>query len=109
VIWRCRWCANDMLILVRRWPAEKLAEVHGCTISRETLRGWMIAAGLWIDRRHRLPAPHQPRRPANAEKSAPPADGGRRSRLLASTFVVGVSGSACSGGLRCEVAIGPVG
>src|SRR5271166_1213716 len=42
--------------------AEKLAEVHGCTISRETLRGWMIAAGLWIDRRHRLPSPHQPRR-----------------------------------------------
>jgi hypothetical protein len=30
--------------------------------SRETLRGWMIAAGLWIDRRHRLPSPHQPRR-----------------------------------------------
>src|SRR5215469_7366797 len=27
--------------------AEKLAEVHGCTISRETLRGWMIAAGPW--------------------------------------------------------------
>jgi hypothetical protein len=26
--------------------AEKLAEVRGCTISRETLRGWMIAAGL---------------------------------------------------------------
>ena len=23
--------------------AEKLAAVHGCTISRETLRGWMIA------------------------------------------------------------------
>lgn len=42
--------------------AEKLAEVRGCTISRETLRGWMIAAGLWVDRRHRLPSPHQPRR-----------------------------------------------
>src|SRR3954462_7184719 len=42
--------------------AEKLAEVHGCMISRETLRGWMIAVGLWIDRRHRLPSPHQPRR-----------------------------------------------
>src|SRR5262249_52038155 len=42
--------------------AEKLAEVHGCAISRETLRGWMIAAGLWIDRGHRLPSPHQPRR-----------------------------------------------
>jgi hypothetical protein len=25
--------------------AEKLAEVHGCMISRETLRVWMIAAG----------------------------------------------------------------
>ncbi len=42
--------------------AEKLAKHHGCTVSRETLRGWMIAAGLWQDRRHRLPSPHQPRR-----------------------------------------------
>src|SRR5690349_8552572 len=42
--------------------AEKLAEVHGCMISRETLRVWMIASGLWVDRRHRLPSPHQPRR-----------------------------------------------
>jgi hypothetical protein len=42
--------------------AEKLAMQHGCSISRGTLRGWMIADGLWIDRRHRLPSPHQPRR-----------------------------------------------
>jgi len=42
--------------------AEKLAEHHGCSISRETLRGWMIADGLWTDRRHRAPSPHQPRR-----------------------------------------------
>lgn len=42
--------------------AEKLAELHGCEVSRETLRGWMIAEGLWVDRRHRLPSPHQPRR-----------------------------------------------
>jgi len=41
--------------------AEKLAQ-HGCVVSRETLRGWMIEAGLWIDRRHRLASPHQPRR-----------------------------------------------
>jgi hypothetical protein len=34
--------------------AEKLAEHHGCSVSRETLRGWMIAEGLWQDRRHRL-------------------------------------------------------
>ena len=42
--------------------AEKLVERHGCRVSRETLRGWMIADGLWVDRRHRLPSPHQPRR-----------------------------------------------
>jgi len=42
--------------------AEKLAEHHGCSVSRETLRGWMIADGLWQDRRHLLPSPHQPRR-----------------------------------------------
>src|ERR1700741_992022 len=42
--------------------AEKLSEHHGCSVSRETLRGWMIADGLWQDRRQRLPVPHQPRR-----------------------------------------------
>ena len=42
--------------------AEKLAEHHGCSVSRETLRGWMIADGLWQDRRRRLALPHQPRR-----------------------------------------------
>jgi len=42
--------------------AEKLAERHGCRVSRETLRGWMVADGLWLDRRARLPSPHQPRR-----------------------------------------------
>ena len=44
------------------FAAEKLAEHHGCSVSRETLRGWMIADGVWIDRRHRLASPHQPRR-----------------------------------------------
>ena len=28
----------------------------------ETLRQWMMADGLWVDRRHKLPSPHQPRR-----------------------------------------------
>ena len=42
--------------------AEKLAAHHGCSVSRETLRGWMIADGLWCDRQHRLASPHQPRR-----------------------------------------------
>src|SRR6195952_357257 len=44
------------------FAAEKLADHHGCSVSRETLRSWMIADGLWIDRRHRLASPHQPRR-----------------------------------------------
>jgi hypothetical protein len=41
--------------------AEKLTELHGFGISRETLRHWMIEEGLWVDRRHRLPSVHQPR------------------------------------------------
>ena len=41
--------------------AEKLAEGHGCRVSRETLRQWMMADGLWLDRRRRLPSVHQPR------------------------------------------------
>src|SRR5882672_4180846 len=41
--------------------AEKLAELHGIHLARETLRQWMIAAGLWKDRRARLKPVHQPR------------------------------------------------
>ncbi len=41
--------------------AEKLAEIHDCRVSRETLRKWMIEDGLWLDRRRRLPSVHQPR------------------------------------------------
>jgi hypothetical protein len=61
---------RTVLALVReRYPdfgptlaTEKLAERHGLKIGVETLRQWMMAEGLWIDRRHRLPSPHQPRR-----------------------------------------------
>lgn len=41
--------------------AEYLAEQHQITISHETLRKWMIQAGLWKDRDARRPRPHQPR------------------------------------------------
>src|ERR1700723_2737245 len=41
--------------------AEKLAELHGIVLARETVRQWMIAAGLWKDRRARLRPVHQPR------------------------------------------------
>ena len=44
------------------FAAEKLAARHDLRLGVETLRQWMIAEGLWIDRRHRLPSPHQPRR-----------------------------------------------
>ena len=41
--------------------AEKLAELHGIVLARETVRQWMIAADLWKDRRARLKPVHQPR------------------------------------------------
>ena len=40
---------------------EKLANLHDCPVSRETLRKWMMEDGLWLDRRRRLPSVHQPR------------------------------------------------
>ncbi len=40
---------------------EKLAEQHGVVISRETLRHWMIDAGLWVPRSQRPRRVHQPR------------------------------------------------
>ena len=41
--------------------AEKLAAEHGFSFSSETLRKWMIADGLWRDRKQRKSI-HQPRR-----------------------------------------------
>jgi transposase len=40
---------------------EKLAELHGLGMSRETLRRWMIEVGLWIPRSRRPRRVHQPR------------------------------------------------
>jgi hypothetical protein len=41
--------------------AEKLREAHGIALGRETLRLWMIAAGIWADRKQRRKRVHQPR------------------------------------------------
>jgi hypothetical protein len=41
---------------------EKLVARHGLRIGVETLRQWMMADRLWVDRRHKLASPHQPRR-----------------------------------------------
>ena len=43
------------------FAAEKLLENHGITVSRETLRQWMIAAELWVPRDKRLARAYQPR------------------------------------------------
>ena len=41
--------------------AEKLAELHSLTVSRETLRKWMVEAELWVPRKQRRRV-QQPRR-----------------------------------------------
>jgi len=41
--------------------AEKLQELHDITVSRETLRAWMIAEGLWDARARRRRKIYQPR------------------------------------------------
>lgn len=48
---------------------EKLEEVHGLILGKETIRRLMIKAGLWIPRRQRAPKIHQPRyrRPCTGE------------------------------------------
>src|SRR5271165_2183770 len=57
-----------VLTIIRQWywdfgptlAAEKLREDHGIAVGRETLRQWMIEAGLWRDRKQRKQV-HQPR------------------------------------------------
>ena len=52
-----------VLAIIREWywdfgptlAAEKLREVHGIALGRETLRLWMIEAGLWRDRKADCP------------------------------------------------------
>jgi transposase len=40
---------------------EKLVEVHGIRVGRETLRGWLTEAGVWLPRAKRALRVHQPR------------------------------------------------
>ena len=67
-----------VLAMIREWywdfvptlAAEKLREVHGIALGRETLRLWMIEAGLWLDRKQRCKRVHQPRHGATALASS---------------------------------------
>jgi transposase len=51
------------------FASEQLAKRYGIEISDETLRGWMMAAGLWKSRAHRIEEVHcwRPRRSAFGE------------------------------------------
>jgi hypothetical protein len=40
---------------------EKLRELHGVNVAKETLRKWMAVAGIWLTRESRIPKVHQPR------------------------------------------------
>jgi hypothetical protein len=40
--------------------AEKLSELHGLDLGVETLRQWMIGAGIWVRRKDRLKRIHKP-------------------------------------------------
>src|SRR3569832_1195398 len=40
---------------------EKLLELHGVRVGKETLRKWMAVAGIWVTREKQLPKVHQPR------------------------------------------------
>lgn len=40
---------------------EKLVELHDVRVGRETLRKWMLLAGLWLPRAARKAVPHPPR------------------------------------------------
>jgi hypothetical protein len=61
--------ADLALTIVReRYPdfgptlaCEKLREVHGLVLAKETVRHLMIDAGLWIPRKQRAPSIYQPR------------------------------------------------
>jgi hypothetical protein len=53
-------------VILGFWPdvsGRELREDHGVALGRETLRQWMIEAGLWRDRKQRKRI-HQPRPPA---------------------------------------------
>jgi hypothetical protein len=70
--------------MIREWywdfgptlVAEKLREVHGITLGRETLRLWIIEAGLWLDRKQRRRRVHQPRSRRDCVGELVQVDGG---------------------------------
>jgi hypothetical protein len=56
--------------------AEKLCEMHRIALGRETLRLWMIEAGIWADREQRRKRVHQPRHRRECVGELVQVDGG---------------------------------
>jgi hypothetical protein len=60
---------NQALAIIReryadfgpQFASEKLASLHDIHLARETVRSWMMAEGLWKDRKQRMKPIHQPR------------------------------------------------
>ncbi len=46
--------------------SEKLSALHDIRLCRETVRSWMMAEGLWKDRKQRMKPVHQPRHRRNS-------------------------------------------
>jgi transposase len=49
---------------------EKLLELHDLRVGRETLRQWLVEAGLWQTKAQKLPKAHQAAEPAAAPRRA---------------------------------------
>jgi hypothetical protein len=60
-----------------KFASEKLKDLHVILISTETLRIWMMAEGLWIDRADRQPRIFQPRKPREKLGELIQVDGSR--------------------------------
>jgi len=84
--------------------AEKLAQCHGLPFSRETLRLWMVAEGLWQDRKARQKAAHQPRPRRDCAGELVRIDGSEhwRSGARAAMHAAGVVDDATSRLLRLK-------
>ncbi len=59
---------------------EKLTELQAATVSVETLRQWMIGAGIWLPRAQRRKGPHRTSRTTSSSRRRSIVCAGRRSR-----------------------------
>jgi hypothetical protein len=98
-----------MPISGRPWPPRNSPPSTGFAFSGETLRKWMIADGLWLDRKQRQRRVHQPRPRRECVGELVQVDGSvhwwfdATSRLMHLQFVESESTFLCArqGSARC--------